>query len=126
MTNQPTICPKCGHGAYLIKGEVIHECQSSHSRGPWSVGEYAHPDGRPYGLERGIFTVAGQIKIAVCEQWEGEKESQEAEANARLISAAPDLLEALQACIEMYSSVAPMGQSPVIEAARAAIAKAMP
>lgn len=43
---------------------------------------------------------------------------------AELYAAAPDLLEACKALVAMYATVAPCGDSPVVTAARAAIAKA--
>lgn len=50
--------------------------------------------------------------------------SPELVANARLIAAAPDLLEALKACVTMYGDENPDDDWTCIKLARAAIAKA--
>lgn len=49
---------------------------------------------------------------------------EDADANARLIAAAPDLLEALKACVTMYGDENPDDDWTCIKLARAAIAKA--
>jgi len=76
----------------------------THTPGPWSIGEYrtgisdSWREGESL-YERAIYS-ADQTKLAVCEQWIGDKESAEAEANAALIAAAPQLLAALEATIK--------------------------
>jgi hypothetical protein len=56
--------------------------------------------------------------------FEPKSEEQQAWVDADLIAAAPELLEACEALVDMYGEVAPYGQSPVVLNARAAIAKA--
>lgn len=48
----------------------------------------------------------------------------ECEKRRRIEAAAPELLAACEALVDMYGEVAPYGQSPVVLNARAAIAKA--
>ena len=67
---------------------------TAHSPAPWRIGASADPRGREYGLELGIYDVHSS-KIAVLEQWTGAAQA-EAEANHRLIAAAPELLDALK------------------------------
>lgn len=77
------------------------ETRTEHTPGPWRIGEKPTGEAHPWivgerDMERAIFG-ADSIKLAVCEQWYGEPESAEAEANARLIASAPELLAALEA-----------------------------
>lgn len=90
-----------------------------HTPGPWTVR--CSSKGYPYQIEApngsrgpgGITCVTRRAAISFPTSTEGQ-------ANARLIAAAPDLLEALEAAFEMHVS-----QHPKWEAiARAAIAKA--
>lgn len=108
----------------------------THTKGPWvvkgvsmetgsiSIGSEAHriviadvTNAASFGdfikesLDRGTF---GSPDAATT-QW----------ANARLIAAAPDLLEALQAMVVSYEFEASMN-NPALLAAKAAIAKATP
>lgn len=92
---------------------------SKHTHGPWLFGQdgfslgngvvYSrHPNGNP----KDICTVSG---------WAGEKI-----ANARLIAAAPDLLDALELCLtQLDLEYMPSDESmDAISGARLAIAKA--
>ena len=80
-----------------------------HTPGPWTVSETRHsydtvirgPKNEPIALA----LIAGYTK-------------QEGQSNARLIAAAPELLEALQMLLEFPNT------GPATSAARAAIAKA--
>jgi ribosomal protein S9 len=89
---------------------------SKHTKGPWKwVGTRANPKSRHY-----LSTPAGEILFT---------ESQLANGEADLIAAAPDLLEALEAllrlytteCDGLYSGEGAWGEA---QAARAAIARA--
>lgn len=61
-----------------------------------------------------------QIKVT----GDGEEDFDESEANAKLIAAAPDLLDALIGMISLYPFPASYNLKPAIEKANAAIAKA--
>ena len=95
--------------------------QPKHTPGPWYCNRLIDSSGTPYATN-----YTAHIDIGVCMIWApvGNKEQ---EANAHLISAAPELLEALKLCvdfIEIASIVeAPWDWEPIKEA-RAAIAKA--
>lgn len=116
---------------------------NTHTPGPWQVvvDERPHKHGGKH-IERRIFTTWEHPQLKAC--WPvvnmsigvGEREGDRAisfvhldEADARLIAAAPDLLEALQALLAVLERqltsplaadrLSPMGQ------ARAAIAKAI-
>ena len=66
---------------------------SKFTPGPWFVGELRTDDnGITQSLTVGPFAAAEHFEDTICEVWEGEHD---AIANARLISAAPDLLAAL-------------------------------
>ena len=76
---------------------------SKYTPGPWRIGEYligqhAWEDRPDY--DRAIYG-HDQVKIAVMEQW--YKDGGESEANARLIAAAPELLEACQAAFRLLN-----------------------
>ena len=66
--------------------------ERTHTPGDWHVSELrtgeteAWSDAPAY--ERSIYAADG-TKLAVCEQWIGQSEAAEAEANARLIALAP-------------------------------------
>lgn len=107
--------------------------------GPWIVTERRHPykDGSKAHIERNIYTerdhpqLKGKYPIACMSVgigMDGEKAVQFVhigEADARLISAAPELLEACQALIAYCDKNPPMGDSLwSVQQMRAAIAKA--
>jgi hypothetical protein len=95
---------------------------SKHTKGPWSISPTSNPE-----TEFGIASNDGTI-IARLDSW-FDKDEPEADANARLIASAPDLLEALEAllrlyateCDGLYSGEGAWGEA---QAARAAIARA--
>jgi hypothetical protein len=88
-----------------------------HTEGPWKVSgntELCITDVYDFSRFIGSASIMGSNN--------NFKESyEEAKANARLMSAAPDLLDALESCVS-YGSMT--GDEWVIEKARAAIAKA--
>jgi hypothetical protein len=100
--------------------------QAAHTPGPWFVDE----DDRP-GMEWNRHIYSGP-QLAVCFMAHSDGKAPERDAaNARLIAAAPDLLEALQEvmfvmdmalCVEML----PPGADGPVAKARAAIAAATP
>jgi len=67
---------------------------------------------------------SGPIPCYYWHQEQHEFDNCEALANARLIAAAPDLLEALQACADFMDKQCPGGAS-LVEAADVAIQKAL-
>ena len=91
---------------------------TKHTPGPWHVGRYT-----PNATEMTILTKNGS---PVTPTWGPQfyVNSEQAKANACLIAAAPDLLEALyiaEAALEAYSG----GEASDLEAIREAIAKAI-
>lgn len=63
---------------------------SKHTKGPWKIGTPGPNGCYTIGTERGLMTA--MIAHSICEPDQVE----EAKANAALIAAAPELLEALQ------------------------------
>ena len=90
--------------------------------GPWRVSEKRGDliDIRHENNELGAMSL-NLAQVVARQSW-----LKEAEANARLIAAAPELLEALQLCEEFMSQLPSTGFDGLarIEFARAAIAKA--
>lgn len=70
--------------------------ESKHTPGPWTVGVDEQDHGRPYVKDAEGYVVCALIF---------EPGTGEPEANARLIAAAPDLLEALRACHDYLSCI---------------------
>lgn len=89
----------------------------SHTPGPWAIStdntpwtegdaEIAHANGEPFGLTlilTDILDADGEV-VARCEWEPGSTVERQAEleANARLIAAAPEMLEALRALVEEH------------------------
>lgn len=115
------------------------EAAVAHTPGPWTTedatmgpkGDYdvsiMGRDGMTY-----IGIVTGDDRHGICDQYDAAAEVREAQANARLIAAAPDLLAALESCRYLLESAALKAvdgnavdeRSAAIGKARAAIAKA--
>ena len=85
--------------------------KAKHTPGPWKID---------YGYNRSI----NFIGPCVPDQYAGSSWLQVTEANARLIAAAPDLLDALKGMLEVFGDEFGMGDSSVCDDARAAISKA--
>lgn len=82
----------------------------------YTLGNWHSKDGQIYPQETGK-------TLAIIPYYDHSKE--EDKANARLIAAAPDLLEGLKEMVRMYESVQPAGGwQGVYEGAKAAINKA--
>jgi hypothetical protein len=103
----------------------------AHTPGPWDWGPHSDELVGRYEVNAG----EGRQRAHICECHSNRQQTrkvadEEAAANARLIAAAPELLEALQSLIDLSDdgslhiegSIAT--EDPVITAARAAIAKA--
>ena len=99
-----------------------------HTPGPWEM----KPEevDKPYIRIRGT-QLGGRFKIAnvLTPVYDGvpEREAKETRANAQLIAAAPELLEALQLCEEFMSQLPSTGFDGLarVEGARKAITKAL-
>jgi len=92
---------------------------AKHTPGPWSVWKKSLD---PAGREDWAI-LSSENRIIAEAFWKVETdEYMPAEANARLIAAAPELLEALEAMAEWHEDSA--DDEPLIIATRAAIAKA--
>jgi len=93
---------------------------TQHTPGPWAISAAMYGVGnlKVHGVE---FTRDGITQpIANC----GWDDKGEAEANARLIAAAPDLLAALRLCERALEERDAEAEEHAAKAARAAIAKA--
>lgn len=90
---------------------------SKHAPGPWRTQPWPH-ERECMGADLGAMAVVGADGISPAVVWGGLESS---EANARLIAAAPDLLEALKYA-RMY--VETEGPEDELEMVDAAIAKA--
>ncbi len=89
----------------------------THTPGPWDV---TMPGGQTAFNGRRI-TVTANGSIIADLDWNTPAENQ---ANANLIAAAPELLAALQAMVDLYEALTiKPGNSPAHVAARAALAK---
>jgi hypothetical protein len=105
-----------------------------HSPGPWCVGhvrpQRVHPSLGPMWeapIHVGTKDNPGNCHTIVSQGGPGALHSTQAavEANARLIAAAPDLLEALRAMVKNFRSYSECrGDDDVLDQALAAIAKA--
>ena len=101
---------------------------SKHSPGPWTIGKVSHKKQRvdidslhsdPFVGHHTWRAMARTYGI----ESEEEKGSVVMLANARLIAAAPELLEALTDCVEHMHWTQPLGEA-ALKKAKAAIAKA--
>lgn len=94
---------------------------TKHTPGPWSSD---HEYEETWDTQTNIYVGVKNILIAqVCET-DGNISNEEFEANARLIAAAPDLLEALKRIEFMCAAPPDFSDATMQEIARAAIAKA--
>tara|TARA_R110000868_G_scaffold26537_4_gene102052 strand:- start:104 stop:403 length:300 start_codon:yes stop_codon:yes gene_type:complete len=91
-----------------------------HTPGPWTIFDGAHPGIDGGGLSIVVYGKEDEPLYGV-QGWNAG----EALANARLIAAAPDLLEALQQLGGILVEAPPsFSDSPAVKKARIAIAKA--
>jgi hypothetical protein len=98
---------------------------SKHTPGPWRVGNGSL-------MESGVFSADGKTLVAgthgSARNYRRQEQIAEQDANARLIAAAPDLLEALQALRRICADTPAVERNPRFvtanSAALAAIAKA--
>lgn len=90
----------------------MNERREKFTPGPWVIDAGGDGEIEVWAPDTGYVT------IAICS---GTEPSEIEKANARLITAAPDLFEALQ---DMLRDFGPDYKGPTIDAARAAIARA--
>jgi hypothetical protein len=93
-----------------------------HTPGPWArIGTTVYALMHD-GWKRGVEQFKNRFTVQV--QRDRECSEEEAEANARLIAAAPDLLEALEQAVTSMQDSGYPNSHVAVRAARAAIAKA--
>jgi len=94
--------------------------KTQHTPGPWEID----------GFYQGAFEVIApkasvtRGRLVICSRGQHELREREFQANARLIAAAPDLLEALKEFVGAVDAGTTFADSSVVDVARAAIAKA--
>ena len=99
---------------------------AKHTPGPWRIKSDPMHFDTLTTVEGGAIGVRKPFGVQMIVQVGGDSDFQEAEANARLIAAAPDLLAALKVMLRDYTAVHDIGDvemQPAIYQARAAIAK---
>lgn len=93
---------------------------SKHTPGPW---KYGRPWSLSYGCGLWLVTAEstdrGKANVLMQGDCQNHLSAEEAEANARLIAAAPDLLEALQAVVRVADR-----KTAEFDLARAALSRA--
>jgi hypothetical protein len=93
---------------------------TKHTPGPWELSNDHKPS--PYVIRQvGRFGGLASVKFHGFNKTERAREEQA--ANARLIAAAPDLLDALEEAIEVVGSWGDDGDPSWLERAKSAIAK---
>ena len=101
---------------------MVTETKVTHTPGPWS---YETDDSALNAVVYGKGRKQGQRKQHVAEVWSGDDRSTEvAEANARLIAAAPEMLEAIRKALNEITWSSVEGSNSVVDALSNAIAKA--
>lgn len=73
---------------------------AKHTPGPWKIRRVTH-----YDIRIAPESEPEHVSIAGMAIW-GEEHREELEANARLIAAAPELLEALKDCVQWLTAFA--------------------
>ena len=84
---------------------------SKHTKGPWKIGAPGPNGCYTIGTERGLMTA--MIAHSICEPDQVE----EAKANAALIAAAPELLEALMTLV-LFTNLKPSVAAALADAHR--------
>ena len=88
--------------------------KTNHTPGPWYLGRNGNR----------VFAKPGWLPRRICELPGEDVATAEDEANAHLISAAPELLSELKSLVNLIAHEYPKQQATWLEGARAAIAKA--
>lgn len=89
--------------------------QPQHTPGPWRVR------GKTFNLQIAIVGPSGELSDSIAYAW---GQNDEAEANARLIAAAPELLEALESAVGAMQVLGHPPKYGALAKAQAALAKA--
>lgn len=98
---------------------------TQHTPGPWKIGTPGPNGCYTIGTEKG-----GLMTAIIAHSIREPKEEQEAKANARLVAAAPDMLEALELYLKSEGNTdwarkkRSIRQNMVYDTAQAALAKA--
>jgi hypothetical protein len=92
----------------------------THTPGPWRYRGSLGPQSNPHLLGPHVIESATGIQIAILNGWRSEL----SEVNARLIAAAPALLEALDAMLTHMGMDEDDWNKPTFDQARSAIAAA--
>ena len=95
---------------------------SKHTPGPWYIGKDTGDQNRHIYAEQMVCSDDGEEWHPLIACTDDDEQLIDWQANARLIAAAPDLLAALQQCVE--HGIFPSAVEHVRAAARAVIAKA--
>lgn len=99
--------------------------ENKHTPGPWEVCDAKRPDGFHIRSNARHWSIAAAYHMAGCSDPSLDISEGEAAANARLIAAAPELLEALEVAEDVLSSIDGDSVHPcTLHKIRAAIAKA--
>lgn len=94
--------------------------EAKHTPGPWSADWWYHEASGQGGWS---FSAGGR-RLPLCDMEMDPAKDDEPEANARLISAAPEILEALRLLMIEGPDLDEMSWADACDKARAAIAKA--
>lgn len=94
---------------------------TKHTPGPWTYGRVRLGQGFAEWIVTAIHHERGRSNVLIAGDTQNHTPSDEAEANARLIAAAPDLLEAVRDMISDHGDLS----EATLAFARAALAKAV-
>lgn len=93
---------------------------SKHTPGPWDFRGSLGPTSNPHLKGPHVVEAANGSQIAILNGWRSDV----SEANARLIAAAPELLDALRGLLSLYDTDEGCRSTPEYITASAAIRKA--
>lgn len=94
---------------------------NKHTPGPWRMHRHHKPISNQWIFQVVTDEEYGEIVAGTCTNPQRPEDVREADAH--LIAAAPDLLEALENCVDLIELISPI-EGDEIRRARAAIAKA--
>lgn len=85
--------------------------EPAHTPGPWDYQEVKTSCGRAFRIGAGEMLTSGVGGCIIYDDYPAFPRSNEREANARLIAAAPELLKALKALFRSYKELADSGDA---------------